>query len=63
VGMPATVQPNEPIEGLYVGTVKVVDQVFDAASSTFGVRVELANAGHELPAGHRCKLSLDAVPD
>jgi RND family efflux transporter MFP subunit len=30
VGMPATVEPNAPIEGVYEGVVKVVDQVFDA---------------------------------
>jgi len=63
LGMPATVQPNEPIEGTYEGVVKVVDQVFDAASSTFGVRVELANAGHRLPAGHRCKVTFAGAGD
>jgi RND family efflux transporter MFP subunit len=63
VGMAATVQPNEPIAGTYDGLVKVVDQVFDAASSTFGVRVELANPGHALPAGHRCKVSFAGVTD
>lgn len=63
VGMPAIVKPNEPITGTYEGTVKVVDSVFDAASSTFGVRVELSNTGQELPAGHRCRVSFDGTTD
>lgn len=63
VGMPAIVKPNEPITGTYEGTVKVVDSVFDAASSTFGVRVELSNTGQKLPAGHRCRVSFDSTTD
>jgi RND family efflux transporter MFP subunit len=63
VGMPAVVKPNEPITGAYAGTVKIVDSVFDAASSTFGVRVELSNIGQKLPAGHRCKVSFDGTTD
>ncbi|THF58405.1 efflux RND transporter periplasmic adaptor subunit [Mesorhizobium composti] len=63
LGMPAIVTPNEPITGTYEGTVKVVDSVFDAASSTFGVRVELSNAGQKLPAGHRCRVSFDGTTD
>jgi RND family efflux transporter MFP subunit len=62
-GMPATVQPNEPIQGTHEGIVKVVDQVFDAASSTFGVRVELGNADQALPAGHRCKVTFAGLTD
>ena len=62
-GMSAVVQPNEPIGGTHEGVVKVVDQVFDAASSTFGVRVELGNVDHLLPAGHRCKVSFAGVTD
>lgn len=63
IGMSAIVQPNEPIKGKYEGIVKVVDQVFDAASSTFGMRVELSNLNQMLPAGHRCKVSLAGVTD
>ncbi|AZO28326.1 efflux RND transporter periplasmic adaptor subunit [Mesorhizobium sp. M1B.F.Ca.ET.045.04.1.1] len=63
VGMPVMVRPNEPIAGTYEGTVKVVDSVFDAASSTFGVRVELSNTGQKLPAGHRCRVSFDGTAD
>jgi hypothetical protein len=36
--------------------VTVVDRVFDAASSTFGVRLELPNPDYSLPAGLRCRI-------
>ncbi len=36
--------------------VKVVDELIDAASSTYGVLLELPNPDHELPAGARCEL-------
>jgi hypothetical protein len=34
----------------------VVDPVIDAASGTFGVRLELPNSDYRLPAGLRCKV-------
>ena len=39
--------------------VTVVDQVFDASSGTFGVRLELPNPGMKLPAGTRCRVAFD----
>lgn len=51
-----TVTPMPPLEGRYQAEVSVVDQVFDAASGTFGVRLELPNPEHTLPAGIRCSL-------
>jgi RND family efflux transporter MFP subunit len=63
VGTPVRVLPNKPIAGIYEGTVMVVDRVFDAASSTFGVRVELPNPDGLLPAGHRCQLTFTTVAD
>ncbi|MFM9882759.1 MAG: efflux RND transporter periplasmic adaptor subunit [Burkholderiales bacterium] len=39
-------------------TVKTVDRVIDAASSTFRVRLELPNPDAKLPAGLRCKVDL-----
>jgi RND family efflux transporter MFP subunit len=53
-GVAATVRPEQPIGGEYPATVVVVDQVFDAASRTFGVRLELSNPEFELPGGLRC---------
>lgn len=58
VGMKALVHPNPPIGGTYEVTLIVVDQVFDPASSTFGVRFSLPNYRNSLPAGQRCKLDL-----
>lgn len=59
VGDTGTVTLAEPIGGSYPAEVTVVDRVFDAASNTFGVRLELANPGHELPAGQRCEVAFD----
>ena len=56
LGATGTVRPNAPIGGSYEADVIVVDQVFDAASGTFGVRLELPNPGGRLPAGQRCLL-------
>jgi RND family efflux transporter MFP subunit len=51
----AEVMP-EGIGGRYTATVKVIDSVFDTASGTFGVRLELPNAGGKVPAGIRCRV-------
>ena len=53
-GMPASVSPELPIGGNFDAEVAVVDNVFDAASRTFRVRLVLPNADHALPAGLRC---------
>jgi RND family efflux transporter MFP subunit len=42
-------------------TVTVVDKVLDAASGTFGVRLDLANPKQRLPAGIRCHASFPGV--
>ena len=48
----------------FVGTVRNVDRVIDAASSTFVARLELPNAQGAIPGGSRCSASIDglAVP-
>ena len=38
-------------------SVVVVDKVIDAASNTFGVRLELENTDHGLPGGIRCDIN------
>jgi RND family efflux transporter MFP subunit len=55
-GMGATVKPEAPVSGFYTAKVKIVDKVVDAASGTFGVRLELPNPDHELPPGLKCKV-------
>lgn len=63
VGSKADVVPDAPVGGKYEATVKIVDRVFDAASGTFGVRLELPNRNRKLPAGMRCKASFASVGD
>jgi RND family efflux transporter MFP subunit len=55
-GMPAEVMPEAPAGGVHLAQVKVVDRVFDTASGTFGVRLELPNRDHGLPAGLKCRI-------
>jgi RND family efflux transporter MFP subunit len=62
VGDIATVKPAAPIGGNYKAKVSVVDQVFDAASGTFGVRLNLPNPQHHLPGGVRCRVTFN-VPE
>ena len=61
VGMPAEVRPRAPVGGVYQAKVSVVDRVFDAASGTFGVRLELPNPEYALPAGLRCQVEFQEV--
>ncbi len=55
-GMLAEVRPEAPVGGSHTGRVIIVDKVIDAASGTFGIRVELPNPGHSLPAGLKCRV-------
>ena len=59
-GMVATIAPAAPITDTYKARVVAFDQVFDAASGTFGVELELPNPDSTLPAGHRCILTFPA---
>jgi RND family efflux transporter MFP subunit len=56
VGMFAEVKPEAPVGGLYKAKVTIVDKVVDAASGTFGVRLELPNPDYKLPPGLKCKV-------
>ena len=62
VGDGAAVRPNQPIGGSYNAIVSIVDEVFDAASGTFGVRLNLPNPDYRLPGGLRCHVDFN-VPD
>lgn len=59
VGETATVHPDDSFGGNRQAKVSVVDQVFDAASGTFGVRLELQNPDDAVPAGLRCRVIFD----
>jgi len=55
VGMSAEIIP-EKMGGRYPARVTVIDRVFDAASGTFGVRLELPNPRAAVPGGIRCQV-------
>ena len=60
-GMAVDVSPEIPAGSHYKATVKLIDRVLDAASGTFGVRLELPNPQRALPAGIRCKANFAEV--
>jgi membrane fusion protein (multidrug efflux system) len=55
-GMLAEVRPESPVGGVYTGKVTIVDRVVNAASGSFGVRVELRNPNLAIPSGLRCNV-------
>jgi RND family efflux transporter MFP subunit len=54
-GMRATVIPEFPGDRVHVASVTIVDRVIDAASGTFGARLDLPNPDGAIPAGLRCQ--------
>lgn len=60
-GMRGEVYPEEPVGSRYIATVTVVDRVFDAASGTIGVRLEVPNPDYALPAGLKCQVRFPAA--
>jgi hypothetical protein len=50
-----------PVGGVYKAVVTVVDQVFDAASGTIGVRLELPNPDYAIPAGLKCQVRFGGI--
>jgi RND family efflux transporter MFP subunit len=61
IGDVGHVHPQEPVSGEYDASVIVVDKVIDAASGTFGVRLQLPNPNLRLPAGLKCKIQFDGT--
>ena len=58
VGMNAEITPQNPVgQKVYKAKVTIVDRVIDAASGTFGVRLELPNPQYRLPAGLKCRVA------
>ena len=55
-----SVMLESPWNSVHSAKVQIVDQVLDAASATFGVRVELANPNYLLPAGLKCNIRFSA---
>ena len=52
-GMRAEVTPELARKRKYIAEVSIDNKVVDAASSTFGVRLELPNPGNYIPGGLR----------
>jgi RND family efflux transporter MFP subunit len=60
-GMKAEVVPEQPIGGKHTARVVIVDRVLDAASGTFGIRLQLSNRKYKLPAGLRCQVNFSGI--
>jgi membrane fusion protein, multidrug efflux system len=59
-GMTADVVPEFQGFETYRATVTIVDRMIDAASGTFGVRLELPNKENALPSGLKCRVAFPA---
>lgn len=55
LGSEIDVTPEIPAGSRHRAKVKVIDRVLDAASGTFGVRLELPNPQRKIPGGIRCR--------
>jgi RND family efflux transporter MFP subunit len=55
-GMRAAVVPEHAADRVQVASVVIVDRVIDAASGTFGVRLELPNPDFAIPGGLHCQV-------
>ncbi|HEC15293.1 MAG TPA: efflux RND transporter periplasmic adaptor subunit [Sedimenticola sp.] len=62
VGDIVTIRPEQPIGGAYEARITVIDHVLDAATGTFGFRMELPNKDNVLPAGLRCTVEFSPPP-
>jgi RND family efflux transporter MFP subunit len=60
-GMLIDVSPEIPAGTRHRARVKVIDRVLDAASGTFGVRLELPNSERRIPAGIRCRANFPDI--
>jgi RND family efflux transporter MFP subunit len=56
VGMTGIVKPEDPFTETFEATVVVVDKVVDAASGTFGVRLEMPNPEYAITPGLKCRV-------
>lgn len=58
-GMTATVTPELTAYEKKTAIVSLVDTVIDAASNTFGVRLDLPNPDLEMPGGLKCRVGFE----
>jgi len=57
VGMSGKVNLAPFFPGTYQARVVVVDKLIDAASGTLGVRLQMPNPNHKIPAGIKCSVT------
>ncbi|MCK5913786.1 MAG: efflux RND transporter periplasmic adaptor subunit, partial [Desulfuromusa sp.] len=57
--MTATIVPELAMYEEQTATVKLIDKVIDAASSTFGVQLELPNTELKMPSGLKCLVKFE----
>ncbi|MCK4842284.1 MAG: efflux RND transporter periplasmic adaptor subunit [Methylococcales bacterium] len=62
VGKQLKVNIEIPIAASHLATVSAVDQIIDATSGTFGVRLILPNPDNKIHAGQRCQVVLVDEP-
>ena len=60
-GMRAEVTPELTKKRKYIAQVTIVDKVVDAASGTFGVRLELPNTDLAIPSGIKCQVTFEGA--
>ncbi len=56
LGATGNVSLKPLLPGAYPAKVVVVDKLIDAASGTFGLRLQLPNPNHRIPAGIKCSV-------
>ena len=61
-GMQASVATFEGDAQTHSATVTIVDKMIDAASGTFGIRLELPNPDYAIPSGLNCRLQVMSAP-
>jgi len=62
MGQEAEIRIGAPFDLVRSAKVSAIDTVFDAASGTFGVRLDLPNADRRLPSGIKCALRFYSAP-
>ncbi len=60
-GAVGEIRPEAPFDRNFEARVVIVDRVVDAASGTFGLRLELPNPKDELPAGLKCTVRFPEI--
>jgi RND family efflux transporter MFP subunit len=63
LGQMLDVMPEGSVGGTYAAKVTVIDRVFDAASGTFGIRLDLPNPAMKIPSGIKCRVRIDGVTE